>query len=301
MDFTSYINYLGDCGIDFRTDEAMSSHITFRIGGEAKLFIIPDTLDKLVLSVKGARRYGVRSFVMGKGSNILFDDEGFSGAVISTEKLNSIEITDNVLCCQCGASFTGAAAVARDAGLSGLEFAYGIPGAVGGAVVMNAGAYGGEVSAVLTESTYYDPVSDEIHVAALSEHCYGYRESMYRDNPGRVVLSCKFSLVPRPVDEIRAQMNEYMDRRRSKQPLEFPSAGSVFKRAPGHFTGKLIEDLGLKGYRIGGAEVSEKHAGFIINRGGAASEDVLWLIEFIKQRVRDAYGIELEEELIYVK
>ncbi len=301
MSIALYKEQLRDRKIAFTEKEPMSLHTTFRIGGESELYVVPKCEDELMEAVSACVGSGVAYTVLGRGSNVVFDDEGYRGAVISTEKLNSVTVSGCKISCQCGASFTGVSAAARDAGLTGLEFAYGIPGAVGGAVVMNAGAYGGEVAAVLSESTYYDTLSGEVCTISLAEHCFGYRESIYKKHPERIVLSAVFTLCERDSAEIKEEMDGYMASRRAKQPLEYPSAGSVFKRAPGHFTGQMIEELGLKGYTIGGAQISEKHAGFIINRGGAASRDVAELIAFIKEKVYEGYGVSLEEELIFIK
>lgn len=301
MSIASYMDTLCENKIAFTKNEPMCAHTTFRIGGGADVYVVPKAESELVLAVSAAAACDVRFVVLGKGSNVVFDDEGYRGAVISTEKLNGIEICGREITCQCGASFTALAASARDAGLSGLEFAYGIPGAVGGAVVMNAGAYGGEVSSVLRESTYYDVKTGDICTIELKDHCFGYRQSVYKSHPERIILSASFSLKKRNIDDIRCEMTGYMESRKSKQPLEYPSAGSVFKRAPGHYTGQMIEELGLKGYTVGGAQISEKHAGFIINRGGATSTDVKRLISFIKEKVHNGYGVDLEEELIFIE
>lgn len=303
MDLMSYKSCLLDNNVYFREKEPMALHTTFHIGGAADIFAVPNTAEEFVMSITKAADFDVPVYVIGRGSNLIFDDAGFAGAVISTEKLNgiSVDADKNTLHCGCGASLSAVAIAARDASLSGLEFAYGIPGAVGGAVVMNAGAYGGSVSDVLLKSTYYDLKNGVIKTAALFEHEFGYRESIYKSHSEYTVLSADFLLKPGTPDEIRDKMNGFMNSRKSKQPLEYPSAGSVFKRSPGHYTGQMIEELGLKGYRIGGAEISEKHAGFIVNRGGATCADVLQLIDFIKQRVYESYKVELEEELIYVK
>ena len=237
-------------------------------------------------------------FVLGKGSNILVRDSGIRGVVVSTEKLDKITVDGNKLICQSGASFTYAAIVARDNGLSGLTFAYGIPGSVGGAVYMNAGAYGGQISDVVVKTTYYDAENDEVR--ECEEHNFGYRESVFKENRSWYIISSEFELTPGDPATIKAEMDDYMERRRSKQPLEFPSAGSTFKRYPGHFTGQLIEESGLKGARVGGAEVSTKHAGFVINRDNATADDVLNLIDHIKSVIKNNYGFELECEVIVV-
>ncbi len=299
--YKNYIKFLTDADIPFHRDEPMSRHTSFRIGGPADIFVTPESADSLKEVYSFAHELGLSTYIIGRGSNVLFADEGFRGVIISTEKLTEVKIEGNILSAQCGASFTHIAALARDAGLSGLEFAYGIPGAVGGAVFMNAGAYGGQVSDCLLGSSAFDPESGHIVYTDGADHEFGYRTSIYKKNPERVILSADFQLIPGEVEEIRAKMDDYMGRRRDKQPLEYPSAGSVFKRPEGYFAGQLIEEQGLKGYTIGGAQVSEKHAGFIINRGGATADDVLSLIEHIQKTVYSARGVMLECEVIRVK
>ena len=281
-------------------DEPMAKHTSFKIGGAARLYLIPKDTDALIALCGFAKETGARTYLLGNGSNVLFDDAGFDGAVISTSALNQVEVCGTEITAQAGASLASVCHAAKDNGLTGLEFAYGIPGSVGGAVTMNAGAYDGEIAFVLEESTYLDPDDLSVHTLSLEEHHYGYRESVYKHHD-RVILSAKFKLREGNRDEIAAKMNDFMNRRVSKQPLEYPSAGSVFKRAPGHYTGQMIEESGLKGYTIGGAQVSEKHAGFIINRGGATSADVLALVEHIREVIRENYGVELECEIIHVK
>ena len=299
--YKNYIEFLSDRGISYTLNEPMASHTSFRIGGPSDLYVSPETAEELKDAYAEARRLSLRTYILGKGSNVLFDDSGFRGVVISTEKLNSVTVEGNVLTAECGASFTHISAVARDHGLSGLEFAYGIPGAVGGAVYMNAGAYGGEVSQCLASSTAFDPVSGRILYTEGADHSFAYRTSIYKKHPERVILSASFKLTPFYRGEIKFRMDDLMQRRKDKQPLEYPSAGSVFKRPEGYFVGQMIEELGLKGYTVGGAQISEKHAGFIINRGGATSFDVLTLVKFIKEKVHEKYNVELECELIYVK
>ena len=299
--YKNYVEFLCDRDIPFCENEPLSRHSSFRIGGPCALFVTPESADSLRDAYNEAKSEGIRTYILGKGSNILFADEGFDGVIISTEKLTSVTVSGNTLTADAGASFTHIAAVARDAGLSGLEFAYGIPGSVGGAVFMNAGAYGGQVSDCLESSSCFDPENDRIIYTEGADHDFGYRSSIYKKNPERVILSATFELKSGDKEEIRAYMEDIMGRRRDKQPLEYPSAGSVFKRPEGYFAGQLIEEQGLKGCTIGGAQVSEKHAGFIINRGGATAKDVLDLIAHIQAKVKEAHGVMLECEVIFVK
>ena len=300
FDYSKLTNQLDLNKIEYRLAEPMRDHTTFRIGGSAAVYAIPATGEELIATVKLAKVEDAQFFILGRGSNIIFADAGYDGVVISTEKLKSIKVDGNKIWCEAGVSLNTLSALAKDESLAGLSFAYGIPGYVGGAVFMNAGAYGGEISNVLVKSTYYDTAKDEIGTCVGNEHHFGYRESVYREHPERIILSAEFELSPGNKDEIKAEMDDFMERRRSKQPLEFPSAGSVFKRCEGHFTGKLIEESGLKGTTVGGAQVSVKHAGFIINVGGATANDVLQLIDIIKDTIRKNYGLELVCEMIYV-
>ena len=228
-------------------------------------------------------------------------DEGYNGIVITTERLKNISVNDNMITSDCGVTMNQLSSKARDASLKGLSFAYGIPGFVGGAVYMNAGAYGGQISDVLVRSTYYDPETGKIKTFEKEEHQFGYRESVYKNNPSYVILSAEFLLDNGDGSVIKDEMDDFMNRRRTKQPLEYPSAGSVFKRPEGHFAGQLIEECGLKGRRVGGAVVSEKHAGFIVNDGAATAKDVKELVDIIKTEVFKKFNINLACEIIFVK
>ena len=281
-------------------DEPMSRHTSFRIGGPAALYLVPRTREAFIAAIRAAHETGTRFFVLGNGSNVLFDDAGYDGAVIASSALDAVTLDGDLLTAEAGASLSSVCKAARDASLAGLEFAYGIPGSVGGAVVMNAGAYGGEIKDVLEESVAFDPAFGEVFPIPLADHAYGYRDSVYK-HTDRIVLAASFRLAAGDREEIAAKMNEIAGRRVAKQPLEYPSAGSVFKRPEGHFVGQMVEESGLKGCRIGGAEVSVKHAGFIVNRGGATSRDVLALVDHIREVVRKNYAVELECEIIHVK
>ena len=299
--YTNVLNKYELNNIPFDLNIPMSEHTTFRIGGNADVFARPDSVEKLVAALNIAKEENVRFFVLGRGSNLLFADEGFRGIIISTENLKKITVDGNVITCECGVTLTTLAQKARDASLAGLSFAYGIPGFVGGAVYMNAGAYGGQISDVLVRSTYYDVVSGEIGVLSGDEHKFGYRESAYKEDTNKIILSAEFELASGDSAVIRSEMDDYMERRRSKQPLEYPSAGSVFKRPVGYFAGLLIEESGLKGKKVGGAMVSEKHAGFIVNAGGATAADVLGLVKLIQDTVKERYAVDLVCEIIYIK
>ena len=286
--------------IEIKQNEPMSRHTSFKIGGNADLYIIPHDMDALIEIVRILKETETKRYFLGNATNVLFDDAGFRGAVVSLGNICAIKVIENRIVAEAGASLNLVCKTARDKELSGLEFAYGIPGSIGGAVFMNAGAYGGEMSQVVAQSTYFSLDDMTVHTIPLTAHEYGYRESVYRHN-NWLVLSAVLELQKGEYDKINAAMNDYMSRRIDKQPLEYPSAGSVFKRYPGRYTGQMIEECGLKGYSIGGAQVSEKHAGFIVNKGGATSADVLALIEHIKNEVYKKFDCRIECEVIHVK
>ncbi len=264
------------------------------------MLLTPSDAGHLVAAIRAACVSGVKYTVIGKGSNLLFSDNGYSGAIISTSGLKSITVEKNILSADAGAPLGAMAMAAARAGLSGLEFSYGIPGSCGGGVFMNAGAYGSQISDTLHSAVIYNAADCSAAVMGASELSLGYRKSLLMDDGRLTVLSAKFVLTPGVREEVEARMREMLGRRRDKQPLEFPSAGSVFKRREGYFMGRIIEESGLKGYRIGGAEVSVKHAGFIVNTGSATAADVLSLIEHIKGVILKNYGFEPECEIRYL-
>ena len=295
MNYTTVIEILQKEGIECAKDIPLSSKSTFKIGGAADVAVFPKNISELEFITKAL---DMPYIVVGNGSNILFEDEGYRGCAIFTEKMNEVKVEGNRICAGVGMSFTALAVNAKNASLTGLEFAYGIPGSVGGAVVMNAGAYGGQVSDVLESATVFDTEKCELYTLTKDEMNLSYRHSILSDNKNLICVSATFTLKEGKKDEIDAVMRDLMQRRITKQPLEYPSAGSVFKRpAPDLFVGKMIEDSGLKGYTVGGAQVSEKHAGFIINRGGATAKDVLDLVAHIQNVIRSNYGVELECEI----
>lgn len=281
-----------------RENEPLSSHSTMRVGGPAALAAFPTCSDELAALIARAKDANVRHIIVGNASNILFSDGGFDGLVIFTTAMRRVVWNGSSVTAECGTSLTGLAAAATKKGLSGLEFAFGIPGTVGGAVYMNAGAYGSQISAVLTASEYLQ--GDTVYRREAAEHAFGYRTSIYRSTDD-IILSAEFTLTPGNHEEIAAKAAKNMESRRSKQPLEFPNAGSVFKRPEGAFPGALIEEAGLKGLRIGGAEISEKHANFIVNRGNATASDILRLAETVQKEVYKRSGILLETEIIYIQ
>lgn len=283
-------------GLEVRRSLPLAAYTTFRIGGPAALALFPDSEEAAQEALDVICAAEVPFCPIGNGSNLLCADAGFAGAVLFTGKLRKIVFSDATVTAGAGVSLTALAVEAQRRSLDGLTFAYGIPGSVGGALRMNAGAYGGEMADVIVASHCYDTAGHAPEV--ITDHLFSYRHSVYADRPDAVVLSVTMTLTPGAPDEILARMQAYMQRRRDKQPLELPSAGSVFKRPEGYFAGKLIEDCGLKGAAVGGAQVSEKHAGFIVNRGGATADDVLRLIERICAAVLREFGVELECELV---
>ena len=292
------IDFLKANQIEYWENEPMALHTTFKIGGAADILITPDTVEKLKAVLSFCDEFGVPYMVLGKGSNLLVSDDGIAGAVISTEGFCELEVKGNKIICGAGVSLAALCKFALKNSLSGLEFAYGIPGSVGGAVYMNAGAYGGEMKDVISSVTYMTD-KGEIKTAKNDELDFSYRHSAF-SGKNYVVLSAEMELNQGETQEIDALMEDILGRRLNKQPLNYPSAGSVFKRPQGSFAGTLIEGCALKGYTIGGAQVSEKHAGFIINIGGATCADVLALVAHIQNTVNEQHGIMLEPEIIKI-
>ena len=273
--------------------ESMSRHTTFRVGGPVSLMALPRTTEQAVQAVRAAAEEGIAPFFLGNGSNLLVPDGGVDTFVIKTAGLNEITVESDCITAQSGVLLSRLAVTARDHGLTGLEFAHGIPGSLGGAVTMNAGAYDGEMAQVVTSVTY---LTADGQVETTNQFDFSYRHSAFSDGT-RMILSATMQLQRGDPAAIRARMEELMERRKSKQPLEWPSAGSTFKRPEGYFAAALIDQCGLKGLTVGGAQVSEKHAGFVINKGGATCADILELMEQVKRRVWEQTGVTLEPEV----
>lgn len=300
-------------GIAYRENEPLAAHCTFKIGGPADVFAQPETEEQLCRTIALCREYGVKYYLLGNGSNILFEDAGYHGVVIDTTALKmGIGILENVchpgaasgevydaVAAGAGLKLSALCAAALKNGLTGLEFAYGIPGTVGGAVYMNAGAYGGEMKDVLDKVTYLTQ-NGQIVTEEAAKLDLAYRHSIFEENGG-CILSAQFHLKRGDPEAIRARMNELMAKRVEKQPLDKPSAGSTFKRPAGAFAAALIDQCGLRGYRHGGAAVSEKHCGFVVNMGGATCADVLALCDEVRAIVKEKTGYELEKEIRVVK
>ena len=276
-------------------DEPMSRHTTFRIGGPADYFVCPDR-EQIAAVLAVAKKCGMAITVIGNGSNLLVGDKGIRGLVVEIgSAMNQIMVDKNHITAGAGALLSQVAAKAAAAELGGMEFAAGIPGSVGGAVTMNAGAYGGEMKDILRTVTVLTP-EGELKTLDVSEMDLSYRHSCVPEQQ-YIVLEAEIELGYKPEEEIRAQMEELRNKRIEKQPLEYPSAGSTFKRREGYFAGKLIMDAGLRGYRVGDAQVSEKHCGFVINRKNASAQEVRQLMQDVQDKVKAQFGVMLEPEV----
>ena len=294
------IEQLQKAGIPLAEQEPMTRRTTFGIGGPA-LLLRPRSRAELQAAMTLCREAGEEPFILGRGSNLLVSDSGISRPVIQLDgDFTAITREGNTLRCGAGASLIAVCRAAAENSLSGIEWGYGIPGSLGGGVYMNAGAYGGELRDVLTEVTFLDEAG-EYRTLPAAELSLSYRHSIFEDRPGTVIVGAVLTLIPGDPAAIRAAMEDYMSRRREKQPLEYGSAGSTFKRPVGNYASALVDQCGLKGLSVGGAEVSRKHAGFIINRGGATAADVRELIAEVQRIVRDKTGYTLECEIKYIE
>lgn len=277
-------------------DENMAKHTTFKAGGNAKYVVLPKNEKELADLLRFVSDNKIKYYVIGNGSNLLVKDSGFDGIIIKIgNNMSKIEIKDNIIVCQAGAFLSKIAKLALENSLTGLEFAAGIPGLVGGAVTMNAGAYGGEVKDVITKVWLIDKEGNNFCLQN-NEMEFGYRESIVQKKE-YIVTRVELKLEYGNKEEIEEKMNEFLKARKDKQPLEYPSAGSTFKRPEGHFAGKLIMDAGLRGYTVGGACVSEKHCGFVINKNNATATDIIELMDKVSEIVYEKYGVRLEAEV----
>lgn len=292
-----FCDLLGEDRVLFR--EPMSRHTTFRIGGPAEIFLMPESFEQIRDILLLCRQEQLPYFVLGNGSNLLVSDSGYRGVIIQMDRnMGDIKLEGTEIRACAGALLSSIAAVARKASLTGFEFAGGIPGTLGGAAVMNAGAYGGEMKDVLREVTVMTK-DGEILILPAERLEMGYRTSIIR-KAGYLVLEAVISLEPGDPREILDRTKELAEKRTEKQPLDYPSAGSTFKRPEGYFAGKLIMDSGLRGYRVGGAQVSEKHCGFVINTGDATAKDVRELMDHVIRTVKEKYGVTLEPEVKFL-
>ncbi|MGN1316539.1 MAG: UDP-N-acetylmuramate dehydrogenase [Acutalibacteraceae bacterium] len=282
-------------------NERLSNHISFKVGGPCPLLIEPKNENQLKNILKEIKRENISFAVLGNGTNVLVPDEGIDKVIVKIgDEMTKLSLEgEDVISCSAGTKVVTLCKFALENSLSGLEFAYGIPGTCGGAVFMNAGAYGGEVKDVLSEITYLTP-DLELKTMPAKEAELSYRHSVFKEN-GCVVVSAKFKLKKAPKEEIKNAMADFLSRRKDKQPLEYPSAGSTFKRPEGYFAGALIEQCGFKGKTLGGAQISEKHAGFLINKNGATAKDILDLITLTRETVKKETGVTLEPEVIILR
>lgn len=281
-------------------DEPMSRHTTFRVGGPADFFVTPKAKEEVRDVIRICKEAGMPYYIIGNGSNLLVSDAGYRGVIVQIYKeMNEVKVEGDLVKAQAGALLSGIAAKALGAELSGFEFASGIPGTIGGACVMNAGAYGGEMKDVLESVTVLTGEGKIIELGR-NELELGYRTSVIAKK-GYIVLGAVLKLERGDGEKIKTYMDELKEKRVTKQPLEYPSAGSTFKRPEGYFAGKLIEDAGLRGYRVGDAQVSEKHCGFVVNRGKATCAEVLQLIEEVQKKVKEQFGVQLEPEVRIIR
>ena len=281
-------------------NEKMSKYTTMRVGGPCDCVVFPDEISKIKEVIDFCKNENITFFVIGNGSNLLVKDEGIHGVVIKLgHRFSKIELDGEYILAYAGATMPALSQLAKKNSLKGLEFACGIPGTIGGGVKMNAGAYGSQISDILYEVTYMDE-KEEIKTIKNKDCSFGYRKSIFTINPNYVILSAKFKLERGNIDEIENKMKENSLARKAKQPLEYPNFGSVFKRPEGYFVGKLVDDAGLRGYKIGGAQVSTKHTGFIVNVNNATCKDVLDLIGYVQTTVYNKFNVKLTPEVIII-
>lgn len=298
MEKKSFFEAITEKNIKIEENVCLKDLTTFKIGGNAEIFVSVKDSDEAAFVMKKVKEYKLPLFVLGKGSNLLVSDKGIKGVVLNVCGIDDIRFEGNKVICGAGLHLQKLCVRAYEKGLSGLEFAFGIPGSVGGALYMNAGAYGGEIKDCVISAKCIDQNGKTLELNR-DEMALGYRTSAFK-NLGYIITEVTFELKKGEKEQIMAQMNDFMSRRKDKQPLEFASAGSTFKRPEGNFAGALIEKNGLKGRSVGDAAVSEKHAGFVINKGNAKSQDVKELISIIKQTVYENDGVMLEPEVIFV-
>lgn len=294
--YSKLYNLCNEIGCEYSTNALLKDYTSFKIGGKADIMVFPDQISKLSSVIAYAKGENFPILIIGKGSNMLVDDNGFNGIVINTCRLDKIELVDDeTIYCQSGASLSRLCRFALENSLTGLEFAFGIPGTAGGAAYMNAGAYGGEMKDVLVscEHILSDGTIGNFRAEKLD---LSYRHSVYSDSD-MIITALTLKLKKGEKAVIKSKMDELISKRKEKQPLEYPSAGSTFKRPEGYFAGALIEQCGLKGYTVGGAQVSEKHAGFVINIGSATAADVMAVVEHCQKTVYNATGVMLEPEI----
>ena len=290
--------FLNDNNIAAYFDESMKKHTTFKVGGNAACIAVPDTVEKASMLIKFLKENNIKSYYLGNGSNVIFNDNGFDGVIIKTSNLNSVTFDGNKVVSGAGVLMTSLSKKVQEKGLSGLECCYGIPGNIGGGVFMNAGAYGGEISQKIVSVDYLDE-NGELHTLSKDECEFSYRHSVFMKHKW-LVVSVSFHMDEGNPEKMLEFMEDIMQRRKDKQPLDKPSAGSSFKRPEGYFAAALIDQCGLKGLTVGGAQVSEKHAGFIVNIGNATCRDIVALADKVGEIVLKEKGVVLEKEMIIV-
>ncbi len=283
-----------------RYNESMKKHTTIRIGGNVKCMVLPTKISDIIDTIKFAKENNIKYYIIGNGSDLVVCDEDLDAIIIKIANgYDKIEVKSNVIEAYAGAMMPKVSQIAKKNNLEGFEFACGIPGTIGGGIRMNAGAYGSEISNIVSEITYLDK-NCNICTISKDDAKFSYRHSIFMEQKDNVVLSAKFVLKEGNIAEIEARMNEYTEARKKKQPIEYPNAGSTFKRPTGYFVGKLVQDAGLRGYTVGNMQVSEKHTGFIINKGNATCKEVKQIIKDIQERVYEKFGVLLETEIEFI-
>lgn len=281
-------------------NEPMKKHTTVKVGGVADVVVLPKNVEEIKSLLSFAKKNDIPYYVIGCGSNLIVTDEKIHALIIKiTNKFGNVYVNGNVITADAGASMPYVSITAKRNSLSGFEFACGIPGTIGGGVRMNAGAYGSEIKDIFLQATYIDDKGN-INTINKDEMMFGYRHTFFSEHPEYIIISAKFVLNEKDVSEIEAKMKENSIARKTKQPLEYPNFGSVFKRPEGYFVGKLVDEAGLRGYTIGGAQVSTKHTGFIVNTGNATCKDIVDLIHHIQNVVFEKFGVKLESEVVYI-
>lgn len=300
MNYASLEKLCRDLGMKYSLDEPLAGYTTMKIGGACDILVKPSDEDGLCGVIRHCKAHDIPYFVLGKGSNVLVSGEGWRGCIIMmSAAIGEISVSSTSVTVGAGASLSSVCKAALENGLTGLEFAYGIPGSVGGALYMNAGAYGGEMKDIVKSCCYIDENGEPCEMSA-EDMDLSYRHSVFSSR-SCVITSVTMELQNGDKDAIKAKMDELMQKRRDKQPLEYPSCGSTFKRPEGYFAAALIEECGLKGYTVGGAQVSDKHSGFVVNKGGASFEDVMAVVAHVKRTVKEQKGVELECEMLILE
>ena len=296
------ISFIKKNGIGkYKENIGLKNYTTYKVGGNAKVMVYPKNVDKLILLLKELNEKNVKYKVLGNGSNLIFSDKEYDGVIIKLDELDKVSVNDTIIKVEAGYSLVKLSYLALKHGLSGLEFASGIPGTIGGAIFMNAGAYGSEIKDVLLETSGVDLSTYKSFTYSNEECKFSYRKSIFQKNENLLILSAKIKYSQGSREDIQNLMNEYKKKRVATQPLDMPSAGSTFKRGDGFITAKLIDEAGLKGYSIGGAMVSTKHAGFVVNTGNATAKDITDLIKYIQDEVYKKFNVKIEAEVKYIK